>query len=67
MPTAICENDAAEKDKRRIANNSQRTAPLFLFIACPLNLSVLPTLKREGAPGHCAAEICPRRDSVPNL
>jgi hypothetical protein len=32
-PTAICENDAAEKDRMMIANSSQRIAARFLFIA----------------------------------
>ena len=38
MPTAICENEAPEKDRMMIANNSQRSAALFLFIALPLVL-----------------------------
>src|SRR5450631_2585975 len=36
MPTAICENDAAEKDKTTIANNSHRTAARFVLMPVPL-------------------------------
>jgi hypothetical protein len=32
MPTATCENDAAEKDKMMTASNHDRTAAFFPFI-----------------------------------
>jgi hypothetical protein len=54
MPTAICENDAAEKDKTTIANNSHRTAARFVRIARPPNF--VPTFTRSSAQRHCAAK-----------
>jgi hypothetical protein len=64
MPTAICENDAPEKDRIMIANQSQRTVPLFLFIARPLDFVVYGC---SSTPRHCAAKIGPWLDYVPTL
>jgi hypothetical protein len=61
IPTAICENDAAEKARMIIANNSQRIAPEFLFMACASRFFSQPAYKLRQR--HCAAksDTCPER------
>jgi hypothetical protein len=66
MPTAICEKDAAEKDKITIASSNHRTTARFRFI--PVLPDFVPkTLTRCTQKRHFAAKTGPRPDDVPPM
>jgi hypothetical protein len=59
MPTAICENDAAEKDKIMIASNNHRTAALFRFIP------ILPACAPKTLnPLHLETPLCRKKQRL---
>ena len=66
IPTAICENDAMEKATTMIANNSQRIAPEFLFMACASTFVTNPPTNYANAIVPQKATLAPKGSSHVN-